>query len=70
MRQLIKKDTKYLWSSEHEKALQRIITTMSNCETLAFFDVKAKTRLVTDASPTGLGAVLIQETSEGERIIS
>lgn len=68
LRQLIKKEAKFEWLDEHGKALQKIVSIMSNCKTL--FDAKEKTRLVTDASPFGLGAVLIQETSEVERDIS
>ena len=41
---------------------------MGDAETLAYFDVNAIAQLVTDASPVGLGAVLIQE-QKGNRCV-
>lgn len=70
LRQLIKKDVKFEWALIHEEAFQSIKKAMSNVETLAYFDPKDKTRLVTDASPYGLGAVLIQMKDHTERIIA
>lgn len=63
---------KWHWSEEQESAFkllkQRIIdSTLS----LGFFSESDRTVLYTDASPNALGAVLIQENSEGAvRIIS
>ena len=34
---------------------------LSKVETLSYFDKKAKTQVIADASPIGLGAILIQE---------
>ena len=42
---------------------------LAKAETLGYFDTKAKTKLVTDASPVGLGAVLTQEQNEVDRVI-
>ena len=42
---------------------------MSACETLAYFDRNAPITLVADASPVGLGAVLLQEQG-GVRVIA
>jgi hypothetical protein len=36
---------------------------------LAYFDVNAKTQVITDASPVGLGAVLVQKQGEDYKII-
>ena len=43
---------------------------MSNAETLGFFKPGRKTKLITDASNVGLGAVLVQESNGKERLIS
>lgn len=43
---------------------------LTNAETLGYFDTEAKTQLVTDASPVGLGAVLLQIQNGEKRIIS
>ena len=42
----------------------------SSVEILGYFDKDAKTLIITDASPVGLGAVLIQEQHGVKRIIS
>ena len=43
---------------------------MSSCETLAYFDRNAPITLVADASPVGLGAVLLQEQGGINRVIA
>lgn len=70
LRKLLKKDEKFVWNEATEKALGKIVAIMANCKTLAYFDPSKETVLVTDASDYGLGAVLIQKTTEGERVVS
>lgn len=70
LRQIIKKDVKFEWNPEQEEAFQAIKNEMCNIKTLAYFDPADKTKLVTDASPYGLGAVLIQRKQDGDRIIA
>ena len=36
---------------------------------MGYFDSAAKTRVITDASPVGLGAILVQEQNGEERVI-
>ena len=43
---------------------------MAKTETLGYFDSAATTRVITDASPVGLGATLVQEQNGEERVIS
>lgn len=38
--------------------------------TLGYYDVNDETEVIADASPVGLGAVLIQKDSRGSRIIA
>ena len=42
-------------------AFEALKTSIAEACTLAYFDKEAPTRIVTDASPVGLGAVLIQK---------
>ena len=42
---------------------------LANVSTLAYFDVNAKTQVIADASPVGLGAVLVQKQGEDYKII-
>ena len=70
IRRLMVKDAAFVWGGEQQEAFCRIKELMSKSETLAHFDPKHKTKLVADASPFGLGAVLIQEQNGNERVIA
>ena len=43
---------------------------LSKVETLSYFDKKAKTQVIADASPIGLGAILIQEEAGTKRVVA
>ena len=58
-------DKKFVWSTRQQKAFDKVKSLITQAATLAYYDKKAKTRLVTDASPVGLGAILEQEQSDG-----
>ena len=44
-----------------QEAFKTLKETLASAETLAYYDKDAKTRVIADASPVGLGAVLVQE---------
>ena len=60
LRQLTSKNAIFKWGGDQEKAFSALKKMMSEVESLVYFD-SAKTRIVVDASPVGLGAVLTQE---------
>ena len=62
IRILLRKDTEFEWSYEQDQAFQEIkaILTKDGGPVLRFFDVQKPVRISCDASPTGLGAVLLQ----------
>lgn len=70
LRKLTKKGTKFDWKEEQRKAFKNLKGQLSENATLGYYDVNDKTELVADASPVGLGAVLIQKNASGSRIIS
>ena len=70
LRELIKKSVEFHWGPDQEKSLKKIHQLMSACETLAYFDRNAPITLVADASPVGLGAVLLQEQGFINRVIA
>ncbi|XP_052779408.1 uncharacterized protein K02A2.6-like [Mya arenaria] len=70
LRKLTKKNAQFQWKSEEKKSFNEIKRRMANTETLAYFKPGCKTKLVTDASNVGLGAVLVQEQHGKERVIS
>ncbi|KAK3733402.1 hypothetical protein QZH41_002706 [Actinostola sp. cb2023] len=55
---------------EEERAFAELKTRLGQAETLAYFDIYAKTRVITDASPVGLGAILSQEHDGEYRVVS
>lgn len=58
------------WGTEQEEALESLKKALSNILALGYYDVKDRTIVVADASPVGLGAVLVQEDTDGPRIIA
>ncbi|XP_073820661.1 uncharacterized protein [Musca autumnalis] len=70
LRKLTHKDTQFEWSSVHAKACNDLKRYMSTEKTLGYYSTKDRTQIIADASPVGLGAVLIQFNESGPRIIS
>lgn len=70
LRRITHKDQAFKWTNEQQKAFELIKNAMSQAQTLAHFDPQAATRVVADASPYGLGAILIQTQGASERIVS
>ena len=69
MRKLTKKSEKFVWGKEQQTAFDQLKSDLSKAETLAYFDPEAETRIVVDASPVGLGAVLTQVQKGKSRVI-
>ncbi|KAL0901956.1 hypothetical protein ABMA27_007099 [Loxostege sticticalis] len=59
-----------LWKEEQRKAFQELKQALSSIDTLGYYDPDDYTQVIADASPVGLGAVLIQSDSKGPRIIA
>ncbi|XP_033725232.1 uncharacterized protein K02A2.6-like [Pecten maximus] len=66
LRKLTKKDEEFVWGAEQQVAFNVLKKCLAQAETLGYFDKNAKTQVITDASPVGLGAVLVQESQSGE----
>ena len=62
LRELTKKNMSFKWTSEHQKSFQAIKSALTSKTVMAYFDKGKATQLVTDASPTGLSAILSQTT--------
>jgi len=60
LRQLLKKDIAWHWTTEHEKAVKHIKQLISKDVILKYFDPN-KTTIQTDSSSTGLGCCLMQD---------
>lgn len=60
LRQLIKKDSIFLWNSNCENAMKKTKALLMKAPTLQFFDNNKESTISVDASQNGLGAVLLQ----------
>ena len=70
LRRLTKRGTKFVFGPEQRASFDELKKTLANAETLGYFDKDAKSRIIADASPVGLDAVLIQEQHGQPRVIS
>lgn len=70
LRELTKQGVPFDWTDEHTNAFNDLKSRMSNTAILGYYNVNDRTQVVADASPVGLGAVLIQFDNRGPRIIS
>ena len=67
---LVKKSVRFVWGQEQEHAFYQLKKAITHPDVLAYFKADCKTRIVTDASPVGLGAVLTQLQDGFWRVIS
>ena len=63
---LTKADAEWNWTSTEDDALSELKTLLTNSPVMAYHKQGAETRIVTDASPVGLGAILEQKQQDGE----
>ena len=66
MRELTKKDKPFHWSEQQERSFQRIKELLTSAKVKAYFDTSKETELITNASPIGLSAFLMQRTSASD----
>ena len=70
LRRLTKKGEPFIFGPEQQQvAFTELKRRLAQADTLGYFDHTAKTKIITDASPVGLGAVLVQEQKGGNRLI-
>ena len=65
LRTLLKKENLWSFDSPHMKSVDRLKELVSSSPVLKFFDSRRETRVTTDASKEGLGALLEQKFDDG-----
>ena len=70
LRRLTHKGQDFVWNDEQQKAFDSLKQSLSNKPAVRYFDVNKQTELVVDASPVGLGAILIQRDSSRSNVIA
>lgn len=58
------------WKQEQIKSFLELKKSLGSIRTLGYFDLSDQTQVIADASPFGLGAVLIQCDRKGPRVIA
>ena len=64
-RQIMHKNMSYTWTDEQHRALATLNEQLANATKLEYFDHTARTQVIADASPVGLGVVLVQQQPDG-----
>ena len=64
LRQLTRANTQFQWTEQHQTAFNKLKKAISSSPVLAHFSLSSPTRVVTDASPWAVGAVLLQQQSD------
>ncbi|PFX16742.1 Retrovirus-related Pol polyprotein from transposon 17.6 [Stylophora pistillata] len=69
LRQLTRKGVTFKWGEKEQEAFKALKETLTSVEKLANYEKDAKTRVIADASPVGLGVVLVKEQKGNWRLI-
>ena len=67
LRMFTQKEQKWFWGEEQTKAFEALKESLSREPVLACCHLDTPTFVVTDASPVGLGAILLQDQGTGQR---
>lgn len=66
----MKKGVEFAWRTDHERAIDMLKMRLATAPILSIFDQYCSTVIDTDASHTGLGAVLSQIVDGKERVVA
>ena len=70
LRRLTRKNQPFVFGAKEQKSFETLKLQLGRAETLAYFDVKARTQVIADASPYGLGGILVQIQKGEPRIVT
>ena len=60
LRELTRKNAVFRWGKSEQESFDELKKRLASAETLGYYDKNAPTKVIADASPVGLGAVLVQ----------
>ena len=61
LRLLTRQDTPWKWEQEEQRALDKLKEALIGDQVMSYFDPRKKTEIIVDASPAGLGGLLVQK---------
>ncbi|KAH8323019.1 hypothetical protein KR059_009923 [Drosophila kikkawai] len=70
LQELTRKGQKFEWNQNHQNSFEQLKESLMRAPVLACPDFTKRFKLQTDASDFGVGAVLTQDTEDGEHVIS
>ena len=70
LRKLTRQGTEWQWGKEENEAFEALKNQLANASMMAFYDKEAPTEVVTNASPVGLGGILVQEKQGVKRAVA
>ena len=65
LRRLTRKNVIWQWGNEQECSFQELKKRLTCATSMAYFNPTAHTQVIVDASPVGLGAILVQKQGDG-----
>lgn len=63
LRKLTRKEKKFVWNDEQRNAFTELKQQITSDKVLGYYDVNDRTWVIADASPVGLGAILVYDNS-------
>jgi hypothetical protein len=60
LREPTRKNAVFRWGKSEQESFDELKKRLASAETLGYYDKNAPTKVIADASPVGLGAVLVQ----------
>ncbi|XP_062709152.1 uncharacterized protein K02A2.6-like [Aedes albopictus] len=69
LRELLHKDARFKWERKHTVAFEAVKNVLADSRNLGYYSPQDETILIADASPVGIGAVLLQEKNGTKRAI-
>lgn len=63
LRKLTRKKTDWQWTTREQRAFDKLKDALMTTKVLAYYDQNAETKIIVDASPFGVGAILTQNNS-------
>jgi len=70
LRRLTRKDVPFEWGLDQANAFKMLKSALSDAQTLGYYARDAETHVIADASPVGLGAVIVQRQNDEYRVIA
>ena len=69
LRAISRQGVPFVWGKDQDASFKELKRLLASAPVLAYFDKDAHTRVIADASPVGLGAVLVQEKNGDSRAV-